>query len=75
MSEKKINTRRVNKHDTEDLMIDYAEMTSFDFGSLSREEMDTLNKISDNEYYKKPIAFKYGNFKLMDFFHSLITED
>ena len=60
MSEKKIM-------DVEDLMIDYAEMTSFDFGSLSREEMDTLNKISDNEYYKKPIAFKYGNFKLMDF--------
>ena len=68
MSEKKIM-------DVEDLMIDYAEMTSFDFGALSREEMDTLNKISDNEYYKKPIAFKYGNVKLMDFFHSLITED
>lgn len=68
MSEKKIM-------DVEDLMLDYAEMTSFDFGSLSREEMDTLNKISRSEYSGKPVAFKYGNFKLMDFFHSLITEN
>ena len=68
MSEKKIM-------DVEDLMIDYAEMTSFDFGSLSRDELDTLNTISANEYYKKPTAFNSGNFKLMDFFHSLITED
>ncbi len=67
MSEKKIM-------DVEDLMIDYAEMTSFDFGSLSQEEMDTLNKISRSEYSNIPAAFKYGNFKLMDFFHSLITD-
>lgn len=45
MSEKKIM-------DVEDLMIDYAEMTSFDFGSLSNEEMDTLNRITNNEYMK-----------------------
>ena len=66
MSEKKIM-------DVEDLMIDYAEMTSFDFGSLSQEEMDTLNKISRNEYSRKPGAFKYGNFKLSDFFLFFIT--
>ena len=30
--------------DVEDLMVDYAEMTSFDFGALSDEEMNTLNK-------------------------------
>lgn len=68
MSEKKIM-------DVEDLMIDYAEMTSFDFGSLSNEEMNTLNKITNNEYAKKPYAFKYGNFKLMDFFHALLTDE
>ena len=68
MSDKKIM-------DMEDLMLDYAEMTSFDFGSLSKEEMDTLNKISDNAYAKKPIAFKYGNFKLVDFFHSLMISN
>ena len=66
MSEKKIM-------DVEDLMVDYAEMTSFDFGSLSDEEMKTLNKIANGEYHKKPYAFKYGNFKLADFFHSLIA--
>ncbi|MGN0031940.1 MAG: hypothetical protein ACI37Q_08305 [Candidatus Gastranaerophilaceae bacterium] len=67
MTEKKIM-------DVEDLMIDYAEMTSFDFGSLSDEEMNTLNKITNSEYSKKPYPFKYGNFKLVDFFHSLLTE-
>ncbi|MBR1424057.1 hypothetical protein IJ579_00665 [bacterium] len=58
----------------EDLMVDFAEMTSFDFGSLSRDEMDTLNRITDSEYAKKPYAFKYGNFKLMDLFHELLTD-
>ncbi len=67
MSEKKIM-------DVEDLMIDYAEMTSFDFGSLNDEEMHTLNKITNSEYMNKPYAFKYGNFKLVDFFHSLLTD-
>ena len=59
----------------EDLMIDYAEMTSFDFGTLSDEEMNTLNKITNNEYLRKPYPFKYGNFKLVDFFHSLISNE
>jgi hypothetical protein len=61
--------------DVEDLMVDYAEMTSFDFGALSNEEMDTLNKITRSEYANKPIAFKYGNFKLVDFFHALLTTE
>jgi hypothetical protein len=60
--------------DVEDLMVDYAEMTSFDFGSLNDEEMNTLNKITNSEYAKKPYAFKYGNFKIVDFFHALLTE-
>lgn len=59
----------------EDLMLDYAEMTSFDFGSLSREEMDTLNRITNSEYAKKPYPFKYGRFKLSDFFHELLTDE
>ena len=61
--------------DVEDLMVDYAEMTSFDFGTLTNEEMDTLNKITHNEYANKTIAFKYGNFKLVDFFHSLLNTE
>ena len=28
--------------DVEDLMVDYAEMTSFDFGTLSNEEMEDI---------------------------------
>ena len=68
MSDKKIM-------DVEDLMIDYAEMTSFDFGTLSNEEMATLNKITNTEYMKKPIPFKYGNFKLTDFFHELLSDN
>lgn len=68
MSEKKIM-------EVEDLMIDYAEMTSFDFGSLSNEEMDTLNKITNSEYLKKPYPFKYGNYKIVDFFHSLLSNE
>lgn len=68
MSEKKIM-------DVEDLMVDYAEMTSFDFGTLSNEEMDTLNRITNPEYMKKPQAFKYGNFKIVDFFHSLLSDE
>ena len=68
MSEKKIM-------DVEDLMLDYAEMTSFDFGSLTNEEMNTVNKITNNKYMKKSMAFKYGNFKLSDFFHSLLSDE
>lgn len=65
MSDKKIMSE-------EDLMLDYAEMTSFDFGSLTNEEMKTLNRLTNNEYAGKPGAFKYGNFKLSDFFHELM---
>ena len=61
--------------DMQDLMVDYAEMTSFDFGSLSAQEMDTLNKITNQEYAKVPYAFKYGNFKIVDFFQSLMNEN
>ena len=68
MSEKRIM-------DVEDLMIDYAEMTSFDFGTLSNEEMETLNRITDTEYMRKPYPFKkYGNFKLTDFFQELLSD-
>ena len=67
MSEKRIM-------DVEDLMIDYAEMTSFDFGTLSNEEMDTLNRITNKDYLKKPHPFKYGNFKITDLFNELLSD-
>ena len=68
MSDKKIMN-------VEDLMLDYAEMTSFDFGTLSNEEMETLNRITDKEYMKKPHPFKYGNFKMADFFQELMSKE
>ncbi len=66
MDEKKIT-------DMEDLMLDYGEMTSFDFNSLDYRQVKDLQRITDSEYSKKPYAFKYGNFDLVDMIHAFIT--
>jgi len=47
----------------EELMVDYAEMTSFDFDTLSSDQLRTIN---NSEYSVKPSAFKFGNFDLLD---------
>lgn len=60
--------------DTDEMMVDYAEMTSFDFNSLTYKQMQDLHKITGTEYDEKQIAFKYGKFDLLDLFHSLITQ-
>lgn len=60
--------------DTDEMMVDYAEMTSFDFNSLTYKQMQDLHKITDTEYDEKQIAFKYGKFDLLDLFHSWITQ-
>ncbi len=60
--------------DMEDLMIDYGEMTSFDFNSLDYKETRELQRIIDSEYANQPAAFKYGNFNLLDMLHSFITQ-
>ena len=60
--------------DTDEMMVDYAEMTSFNFNSLSYKQMCELHKITDSEYEEKPIPFKYGKFDLVDLFHSFITQ-
>ena len=67
MAEKKV-------FDMEDLMIDYGEMTSFDFNSLDYKETRELQRITGSEYYNQPAAFKYGNFNLIDMIHSFITQ-
>lgn len=61
--------------DMEDLMLDYGEMTSFDFGSLDYKQVRDLQRITDSEYSKKPYAFKYGNFDLVDMIHAFITQN
>lgn len=68
MDEKKFN-------DMEDLMLDYGEMTSFNFDSLDYKQVRDLQRISDSEYSKKPYAFKYGNFDLVDMIHAFITQN
>lgn len=60
--------------DTDEMMVDYAEMTSFDFNSLTYKQMCDLQKITDSEYDLKQVAFKYGKFDLVDLFYSFITQ-
>ncbi len=63
-----------NYTDMEDLMVDYGEMTSFDFNSLDYRQVRDLQRITESEYSNKPYAFKYGNFDLVDMIHSFITQ-
>lgn len=67
MDEKKVT-------DMEDLMLDYGEMTSFDFNSMDYKQVRELQNITDSEYAEKPYAFKYGNFDLVDMIHAFITQ-
>jgi len=60
--------------DMEELMLDYGEMTSFDFNSLSYQQMLELQKIADPDYANQLYTFKYGNFDLLDLIHSFMTE-
>lgn len=60
--------------DMEDLMIDYGEMTSFDFNSLSFKEMQDLQNITRTDYTHQAVPFKYGKFDLVDLFQSFITQ-
>ena len=63
-----------NYTDMEDLMVDYGEMTSFNFNSLDYHQVRELQRITDSEYANKPNAFKYGNFDLVDMIHAFITQ-
>lgn len=65
MNEKKIMNE-------EDLMVDFAEMTSFDFDSLDYKQTMELHKMT--EYDEKPYAFKFGNFDLTDLFKSFVPQ-
>ena len=56
----------------EDLMVDFAEMTSFDFNSLDYRQIQELHKIT--EYDEKPYAFKFGKFDLADMFKSMVHD-
>lgn len=60
--------------DMEDLMLDYGEMTSFDFNSMDYKQVRELQRVT-GEYANKPYAFKYGNFDLVDMIHAFITQN
>ena len=60
--------------DMDEMMVDFAEMTSFDFNSLNYREIQELQKITGGEYDDKPMPFKYGKFDLVDLFHSFISQ-
>ncbi len=64
-----------NFTDMEDLMLDYGEMTSFDFNSMDYKQVRELQRVTDSEYSDKPYAFKYGNFDLVDMIHAFITQN
>ena len=55
----------------EELMVDYAEMTSFDFDTLSADQLRTINH---SEYSEKPHAFKFGNFDILDLVQTLFVQ-
>ena len=61
--------------DMEDLMIDYGEMTSFNFDSLDYKQVKDLQRITESEYSTQPYAFKYGHFDLVDMIHAFITQN
>ena len=56
----------------EELMVDYAEMTSFNFNSLDFLQVEELHKFTDGEYANIPYSEKYGKFDLLDMIQSFI---
>ena len=63
-----------NNINLEDLMLDYGEMTSFDFDSDTYREVQAIHEMDAKSYLNEPIAFKYGHFDLVDMFHAFMNE-
>lgn len=56
--------------DVDEVMVDYAEMTSFDFNSGSYTECKNLTE----EYSHQPYTFKYGSFDVLDMLKSMFAK-
>lgn len=54
-------------------MVDYAEMSGFDFGSRSFLAVSAQRDIPQ-EYSEQPYTFKYGNYDLLDMFKSMFDK-
>lgn len=57
----------------DETMVDYAEMTSFDFKS-GRYIAVAEEKESLEEYAHQPFTFKYGNFDVVDMLKSMFSK-
>lgn len=59
--------------DMDEMMIDYSEMTSFNFNSS-----DFLSSLAGSElpeeYSHQPYTFKYGNFDVVDMLQSFFSK-
>lgn len=55
--------------DIDEAMIDYAEMTSFDFNSNNYLAVSAEKE--NLEYSNQPYTFKYGNYDVLDILKSL----
>jgi len=53
--------------DVDEMMVDFAEMTGFNFNSPEFKEI----KREVSEYSKHPYTFKYGNYDMVDYIQSL----
>lgn len=58
--------------DIDEMMVDYAEMTSFDFESSDFIAL-AGEKVNLGEYSRQPYTFKYGNFDILDALHSMFA--
>lgn len=56
--------------DIDEMMVDYAEMTSFDFNSDNFVALSTQK----SEYSNQPYTFKYGNYDVLDMLKSMFAK-
>lgn len=56
----------------DEMMVDYAEMSGFDFQSGSY--LASVEKSNLVEYAHQPYTFKYGNFDVVDMLKSMFTK-
>ena len=55
--------------DIDEMMVDYSEMTSFDF-----ESANFLETFSSEYAKRRPSTFKYGNYDVLDMLKSMFTK-
>lgn len=58
--------------DIDEMMVDYAEMTSFDFTSGKYLAVSD-EKTNLGEYSNQPYTFKYGNFDVLDMLKTMFN--